>query len=138
MLSSQQIDTVSGIVSNYPQYVVYYAGDYKEYTVGEERDYEILLYCGDGITFDNGTFTFPETVECYRITYNKYIDSVTVETSLSVPASEIVYTNVLSNYPQLCTVETKLNNTDFVGIISVLALSAVAVSVVLRLLFGGK
>ncbi len=38
MLTSQQIDTVSGIVESFVHSLVYYYADYHDYQIGEVRD----------------------------------------------------------------------------------------------------
>lgn len=153
MLNSSQIETVSGIVCNYKDYVVYYAGDYPRETLlasyGEDDPDEateatqpsddlILIFCGSGFTNDGTTFYFGDDVACYRLTYNKYIDAVPAPGIFNVPASELVYTNLASDYPDLTFWESKFNNTDFNVWIILFCVIPLSLDVIFHVIFGGK
>ncbi|MDE5564058.1 MAG: hypothetical protein K2I93_02790 [Oscillospiraceae bacterium] len=140
MLTTQQIDNLQGIVCNYDSYVVYYYGDYHTYTGYEERDSRIYIYCGDAdsITFNAGTFTFTDTVECYTLTYGKYLNSAETPSSFTIPHSEMVYTNLVPNYPQLCYFESRFQNADIGKWIIIFAVGSLMIDVVFKVIFGGK
>lgn len=138
MLTSQQIDTLSGIVCNYDNYVVYYYADYYNYSASESRDSRIIIYVGSDIRFDNGTFTFGSDVETYYFTYNQYLNPVQTPSSFTVSDAEIVYTNLVSNYPDLCFWETRFQNADIGKWVILAVLLSLALDVVFKVIFGGK
>lgn len=131
MLSTSQIDTVSGIVCNYDNYLVYYYADYHDYSVGERRDSRIEIYVGSDITVADNTFFFGDDVECYYLTDSKYLSRQDCSSQFTVNNSEIVYTNCISSYPDLCYFETKVNNIDF-GHYFLLVISLVFAIIVLK------
>lgn len=138
MLTSQQIETVSGIVGNYKHYVVYYYADYHDYQIGEVRDSRIEIYVGNDITFENNSFVFGDGAECYYLTNSKYITSHSCPDSFSVNNNEFVYTDLVKSYPSLCYFQTEYNNFDykppFVGLI----VGIFSIIIIIRVLFGGK
>lgn len=140
MLTSQQIDTLQGIVCNYDSYVVYNYAEYHNYSTYEEKDSRLLIYVGgkNDITFDSGTFTFSDGVECYALTYNKYLNSSSVPSSFKVPSSELVYTNLVPNYPDLCFLESRFQNADFGKWIMIFVIGSLAIDVIFKVIFGGK
>lgn len=140
MLTSQQMDTIQGIVCNYDSYVVYYYADYHTYTTYEERDSRIYIYCGDAgsITFDSGVFTFSDTVEGYTLTYSKYLNSISTPSSFAVPSSEFVYTNLVPNYPQLCYFESRFQNADVGKWVIIFVVGSLMLDVIFKVIFGGK
>lgn len=138
MLSTSQIDTVSGIVCNYDNYLVYYYADYHDYTVGEHRDSRIEIYVGSDITVADNTFFFGNDVECYYLTDSKYLSRQDCSSQFTVNNSEIVYTNCISNYPDLCYFETKVNIIDFGYYFMVLISVTVAFTVIIRIFLGGS
>lgn len=138
MLSSEQIDTVSGITCNYKDYVVYYSDDYSDYPEDETPADLILIYCGSGFQREGTTFIFGDDAACYQLTYNKYIDVLPVPDSFTVPERELVYTNLASDYPDLNFWATRFNNTDFGYWIVVGILVTLAVDVIFKVIFGGK
>lgn len=138
MLSSQQIDTISGIVQNYNHYVVYYYGDYIDYEYGTDRDYQIHIFAGDSITFDNNTFSFGEDVQSLVLTENKYLTEVSSPGSFSVRNNEIVYTDLVDSFPSLCYIPTKINNFDTDNLIVGSVLSIAAIAILIKFFFGGK
>lgn len=150
MLSSEQIDTISGITCNYQDYVVYYSGDYPmhfeyagiedtfETDATEVSDDLIIIYVGSGFTREGTTFYFGDDVSCYELTYNKYIKAVPAWISFEVPDSELVYTNLASDYPDLNFWETRFNNIDFNFWIMLAFLIPLACDVIVRVIFGGK
>lgn len=140
MLSSQQIDNLQGIVCNYDSYVVYYYGDYHSSAISEERDSRIYIYCGDSdsIVFNGDSFVFSDNVESYVLTYNKYLNAASAPSSFTVPPSEIVYTNLVSNYPDLCFFESKIQNTNFSMWLIIFVVGSLALDVIFKVIFGGK
>lgn len=138
MLSSAQIDTVSGIVCNYEHYVVYYYADYHDYQVGETRDSRIEIYVGSDITADGNNFIFGDNVECYYLTNSKYLSRQDCSSQFTVNNSEIVYTDCISCYPDLCYFESKCNNIDFEGLFVLLILLPLSLSVFIRIFLGGS
>lgn len=138
MLSSAQIDTVSGIVSNYDDYVVYYYADYHDYQTGEPRDSRIEIYVGSDITADGNIFTFGDDTECYYLTYSKYLSRQSCDDKLEVKNSEIVYTNCITSYPDLCYFESKFNNIDTPRCLLLVVLVIFAIYSINRVIFGGS
>lgn len=138
MLSSQQIDTISGIVQNYNHYVVYYYGDYVDYEYGTERDYQIHIFAGDSITYENNTFFFGEDVQSLVLTENKFITLVSSPDSFSISNNHLVYTDLVDSYPSLCYIPTKINNFDTDNFIVGSILSIVAIAILIKFFFGGK
>ncbi len=138
MLSTSQIDTVSGIVCNYDYYVVYYYADYHDYQVGELRDSRIEIYVGSDITAEGNTFFFGNDVECYYLTNSKYLSRHDCSSQFTVKDSEIVYTNCISSYPDLCYFESKLNNIDVGKYLSFILLVIISSFVICRVIFGGS
>lgn len=138
MLSSQQIDTIQGIVCSYDSYVVYYYADYHEYQVYETRDNRIVIYAGSDISYADGSFTFGEDTACYYLTYNKYMESVTVPSAFTVPHSELVYTNLVADYPDLCFWESKFQNANIGGMVILMVGISLAIDVVFHVIFGGR
>lgn len=140
LLSTVQYDTVSGIVSGYDKYVVYYYADYHNYTVGEERDSRIEIYVGSDITFEDNTFFFGDDVECYYFTNSKYLSLHNRSSEFKVKDSEIVYTNCNSVYPEMCYLESQFNsikNFDFMPFVLYSLLLILAFSAVIRIVLGG-
>lgn len=138
MLSTSQVDMISGIVCNYDYYVVYYYADYHDYQVGEVRDSRIEIYVGSDITADGNTFFFGDDVECYYLTNSKYLISQDCSSQFTVNNSEIVYTNCISSYPDLCYFESKVNNIDVGFYVTLLVSLAVFLTVISRIIFGGS
>lgn len=138
MLSAVQTDLISGIVCNYDYYVVYYYADYHDYQPGEVRDSRVEIYVGSDITADGDNFIFGEDVECYYLTYSKYLISQNCPSQFTVNDSEIVYTNCISGYPDLCYFESKFNNIDFGRFFCLLVSVAVFLTVITRLVIGGS
>lgn len=140
MLTSQQVDTLQGIVCNYESYVVYNYSEYHDYSQNEVRDSRIVIYVGgkDDISYTGSTFSFSGNVQCFYLTYNKYMDLVPVSGNFSVPPSELVYTNLVPSYPDLCWTESKLQNADFSPLIISSILVYLSIHVVLKVIFGGK
>lgn len=138
MLTSQQIDTVSGIVENYDHYVVYYYADYHDYQIGEVRDSRIEIYVGSDITVENNTFFFGDDVQYYHLTNSKYIIGQSCPNSFSVNNDEFVYTDLVNSYPSLCYFQTEYNNFDYKPLLVGSVVSVVAFFVILRVIFGGK
>lgn len=138
MLTSQQIDTVSGIVENYDHYVVYYYADYHDYQIGEVRDSRIEIFVGSDITVENNVFSFGEDVQYYHLTNSKYITAQTCPNSFSVNNDELVYTDLVHSYPSLCYFQTEYNNFDYKPLLVGSVVIVVAFFVVLRVIFGGK
>ena len=138
MLSTSQIDAVSGIVCNYEHYVVYYYADYHEYQVGEVRDSRIEIYVGSDITVDGNTFFFGDDVECYYLTESKYLSRHDRSSQFTVNDSEIVYTNCIASYPDLCYFESKVNNFDVPKYLLIILLVIVSSFVICRIIFGGS
>lgn len=138
MLSQVQTDFCGEIVSQYDYYVVYYKYDYTDYTTGLERDYLIQLYCSDQQpVVEDGTFKFTEC-SYYEVTHNKYmlLDVVDAVDFTPVSSSDIIYTNAVEGYPQLCYTTSKLRNFDFVPVFVYLAVAIFALIVLARILFG--
>lgn len=138
MLSSAQIDTVSGIVSNYKHYVVYYYADYHNYQPGETRDSRIEIYVGSDISADGSNFTFGDDVECYYLTDSKYLSRQDCSSQFTVNNSEIVYTDCISCYPDLCYFESKINNLNFENLFIMLVLLPLTISIFVRIFLGGS
>ena len=138
MLTSQQIETVSGIVEIYKHYVVYYYADYHNYQMGEVMDSRIEIYVGKDITIDNGSFIFGDGVECYYLTNSKYLTSHKCPNSFSVKNNELVYTDLVKSYPDLCYFQTEYNNFDYKPPLVGLIVCIFSVIVIIRVLFGGK
>lgn len=137
MLSSAQIDTVSGIVSNYKHYVVYYYADYHNYQPGETRDSRIEIYVGSDISADGSNFTFGDDVECYYLTDSKYLSRQDCASQFTVNNSEIVYTDCISFYPDLCYFESKINNIDAGNCILLFVLLPLCICLLVRIILGG-
>lgn len=137
MLSSQQIDTISGIVENYDHYVVYYYADYHEYHAGEVRDSRIEIYVGSDITVENDNFIFGEDVSCYYFTSGKYLTVQNCPDYFNVHDNELVYTDLLEVYPDLCYFETKYNNFDYRSPLVGFFVCVIAIIVLTRVMFSG-
>lgn len=138
MLTSQQIDTISGIVENYDHYVVYNYADYHDYQVGEVRDARVEIYVGSDISYENNSFTFGDGVECYYFTSSKYISSRSCPGSFTVRNDELVYTDLVHSYPSLCYFQTEYNNFDYKPFLVCLVVTVFAFFAIFRVLFGGK
>lgn len=138
MLTSQQIDTVSGIVQNYDHYVVYYYADYHDYQLGEVRDSRIDIYVGSDITVENNVFSFGEDVQYYHLTNSKYITAQSCPNSFSVMNDELVYTDLVHSYPSLSYFQTEYNNFDYKPLLVGFVVSLVAFFAIFRVIFGGK
>lgn len=138
MLSTSQIDMVTGIVCNYEHYLVYYYADYHDYQVGEVRDSRIEIYVGSDITAEGNTFFFGDDVECYYLTNSKYLIRQDCSSQFTVNNSEIVYTDCNTYYPDLCYFESKFNNFDFSSFILGSVLIVVLVFTSIRILLGGS
>ncbi len=138
MLSTQQIETISGIVESYDHYLVYYYADYHDYQVGEIRDSRVEIYVGD-ITFDveNNTFRFSESVECYYLTSGKYLTAHSRPDHFTVHDGELIYTDLVDKYPNLCYFQTEYNNFDFKPLAVFLLILIFAVIVINRVVFAG-
>ncbi len=139
MLTSQQIDTVSGIVESYDHYVVYYYADYHDYQIGEVRDSRIEIYVGSDISADNNSFTFGEDVSCYYLTSGKYITSQSCPDHFTVHDGELIYTDLVDKYPDLCYFQTEYNNFEDKSFFVTLIICVIAIIVLIRVnFFGGK
>lgn len=138
MLSSNQFDTVSGIVCNYKYYVVYYYADYHEYKPGEVRDSRIEIYAGSEISFEDNTFHFGDDVECYYFTNGKYLTRQPCSSSFDVNNSELVYTNCTAKYPDLCYFESQYRNLYFGSVALACVIVYLCLNVLLRLFVGGS
>lgn len=138
MLTSQQIDTISGIVQNYNHYVVYYYGDYVDFEYGTERDYQIHIFAGDDITFEDNTFFFGEDVQSLVLTENKYLTEVSLPGSFLIRDNELVYTDLVDSYPSLCYIPTKINNFDTDNLIVGSVLTIFSIAILIKFFFGGK
>lgn len=136
MLSEVQMRTINSLVADYDDYVVYYYADYHDYAVGETRDSKIMIYCGSGFTYEDGTFDFGFDVTCYEMTYNKYLNPVVSSTSFTVPTGEIVYTDVDSPFPDLGFFDSRFYNPDTASIAVFVLVACFLVVVSVRLLFG--
>ena len=138
MLTSQQIDTVTGIVQNYDHYLVYYYADYHDYQTGEVRDSRIEIYVGSDISYENNSFTFGDGVECYYLTSSKYISPRSCPGSFTVRNDELVYTDLVQSYPSLCYFQTEYNNFDYKPFLVGGVVIVVALLAIFRVIFGGK
>lgn len=136
MLSTVQSETIAGIVDNYDKYVVYYYADYHDYQPGEVRDSRAVIYVGDDITVNGNTFYFGDDVDCYYFTYSKYLTPQSTPSEFTVEDSEIVYTNCVKYYPDLCYFESEYNNFDYNVLIIGIVLVFFAVVVLIRCIFG--
>lgn len=137
MLSSNQIELVYGLVCQYDYYVVYYSYDYTEYTVGDTRNYLIEVYVSDGLPeLQDGSFSFTDC-KYFRITENKYISVTPLETVSFSPlsGSDIVYSNVDPDYPQICYEISQFRNFDFSALYVILGI-VLCVSLCFKILFG--
>ena len=137
MFSETQLTFLSQIVSQYDYYVVYYYGTYKEYQPGEARDSLIKVYCSDEQpTFSDGHYLVTNATY-YEVSNNKYLmqsDEVTAD-FVPLGSSDIVYTNAFAGSPRLdyhiSTIRTDAPYFVFYGVLAI-----VAISIVLRIIFG--
>lgn len=137
MLTAQQIDTISGIVCSYDHYVVYYYADYHDYQLGEVRDSRIEIYVGSDITIEDHIFSFGDDVSCYYLTSGKYITSQLCPDHFTVNNNEIVYTDLVTSYPDLCYFETEYNNFDYKPLLVALIICIFSIIVLIRVIFAG-
>ncbi len=137
MLSTQQIETVSGIVENYKHYVVYYYADYHDYQIGEVRDSRIEIYVGSDISFEDNSFTFGEDVNCYYLTNGKYLIPHSCSGHFSIHSDELVYTDLVDKYPSLSYFQTEYNNFDYKPVLAFGLILIFAIMVINRVIFAG-
>lgn len=139
MFSQQQVLFLSEIVCQYDYYVVYYYGNYKEYTAGETRDYKIQVCCSDQRpNIENGVYSFT-VCNYYEVTSNKYIlleQGVTKEIT-PFSSTDIVYTNAVENAPQLCYITSQIRQ-DAGPAVMYGTLAITGIAILIRVLFGGK
>ena len=129
---------VGQVKSKYKHYVVYYYADYHDYQLGEVRDSRIEIYAVSDITYENNSFVFGEGVECYYLTNSKYITSQSCPDSFSVKNNEIVYTDLIHSYPDLCYFQTEYNNFDYKPPLVGLIVGIFSIIIIIRVIFGGK
>lgn len=137
MLSTQQLELCEGLVSQYDYYVVYYRYDYTDYTVGMTRDYLIEIYVSDQLPeVQDYSFSFTDC-KYFRVTENKYVSAVSLETASFTPnsGSDIVYSNVEPDYPQICYEISSFRNFDFSALYVLLGIILASV-LCFKLIFG--
>lgn len=134
MISTSQLDTISGIVCHYENYVVYYTSTYNSgYTQSE-----IDIFVGSEITYASGVWTFGDDCQHYRLTQNKYYNFVGDVSGSSWGPSEpagLVYTNTAAHYPEIAFVETRIENFDYSKFYLAFSLICLGSAVLLCLLF---
>lgn len=139
MLSTQQLEFCSNIVTQYDYYAVYYRYDYTDYTY-MERDYLIEIVCSDTLPIvENGRYTFTDAVY-YRVIDNKYYQSTLHDSYTLVPmgSTDIVYSNAVEGLPQLCYIESSVRTFDYGYYLTLFVLLFFSGALILRILFGGK
>ena len=137
MFSTTQIDTLSQLVSQYDYYTAYYYGNYYEYQIGETRDNKIVVYCSDQEpTIEGDTHIFTDC-NYYEVTLNKYIliDHFDSKQFTPLSGADIVYTNVVEGYPQLCYITSSFRQ-DAGPTVMYLTLGVAVLAILVRLIFG--